>query len=79
MTEFGHKMKEEVKAIHSEIKKNMQGTKSEGMETRTQINDFDQKEEINLQPDRMKKQEFIKMRKGLGTSGTTLNVSTSES
>ena len=27
----------------------------------------------------MKKQEFRKMRKGLGTSGTTLNVPTSES
>ena len=28
---------------------------------------------------RMKKQEFKKMRKGLGTSGTTLNIPTSES
>ena len=28
---------------------------------------------------RMKKQEFKKMRRGLGTSGTTLNVPTSES
>ena len=28
---------------------------------------------------RMKKQEFKKMRRGLGTSGTTLNVTTSES
>ena len=27
----------------------------------------------------MKKQEFKKMRRGLGTSGTTLNVPTSES
>ena len=28
---------------------------------------------------RMKKQEFKKMRRGLGTSGTTLNVPTSKS
>ena len=51
MTEFGHKMKEEVKAIHSEIKKNMQGTNCEGKETGTQINDLEQKEEISIQPE----------------------------
>ena len=28
---------------------------------------------------RMKKQEFVKMRRGLGTSRTTLNMPTSES
>ena len=37
-------------ALH-EIKKNIQGTNSDGKETRTQINDLDQKEEINSQPD----------------------------
>ena len=30
MTEYRHKIKEEVKAIQSEIKKNIQGTNSEG-------------------------------------------------
>ena len=30
MTEYGCKIKEEVKAIQSEIKKNIQGTNSEG-------------------------------------------------
>ena len=35
----------------SEIKKNVQGTNSEGKETRTQINDLEQKEEINIQPE----------------------------
>ena len=34
-----------------EIKANVQGTKSEGKETRTQINDLEQKEEINIQPE----------------------------
>ena len=51
MVEYGHKIKEEVKAIQSEIKKNIQGTNSEGKETRTQINGLEQKEEINIQPE----------------------------
>ena len=33
MTEFTHKMKEEMKAIQSEIKETIQGTNSEGKET----------------------------------------------
>ena len=33
-----------------EIKKNLQGTNSDGMETRTQINGLEQKEERNIQP-----------------------------
>ena len=41
-------MKEEMKAIQSEIKKNIQGSNSEGKETMTQINDLEQKEEINI-------------------------------
>ena len=36
MTEYSHKIKEEVKATQSEIKKNTQGTNSEGKETGTQ-------------------------------------------
>ena len=35
--------------MQSEIKKNVQGTPSEGKETGTQINDLEQKEEINIQ------------------------------
>ena len=42
-------MMEQMKAIQSEIKQNIQGTNSEGMETGTQINDLEQKEEINIQ------------------------------
>ena len=33
------------------MKKNIQGTNSEGTETGTQINDLEQKEEINIQPE----------------------------
>ena len=42
-------MEENVKAMQSEIKKNVQGTNSEGKETGTQVNDLEQKEEINNQ------------------------------
>ena len=48
--ELSHKMKEQMKATQSEIKQNIQGTNSEGKETGTQINDLEQKEEINIQP-----------------------------
>ena len=49
MVECSHKMKEEMKATQSEIKENTQGTSSEGKETGTQINNLEQKEEINTQ------------------------------
>ena len=38
-----------MKAIQSEIKENVQGTNSDGKETRTQINSLEQKEETNIQ------------------------------
>ena len=51
MIEHGSKIKEKVKAMLSEIKQNIQGTNSEGKETRTHINGVEQKEEINIQPE----------------------------
>ena len=51
MVEYGRKIEEEVKAKKSEIKKNIQGTNGEGKETKTQINDLEQNEEINIQPE----------------------------
>ena len=42
---------EEVKAMQSEIKENTQGMISEGKKTGTQINDLEQKKEINIQPE----------------------------
>ena len=51
MAEYGHKMEEKVKAMQSEIKENVQGINREKKETGTQINDLDQKEEINFQPE----------------------------
>ena len=58
-----------MKAMKSEIKENEQG-----------INSVDQKEERNIQPEQNeKKQEFKKMRRGLETSVTSLNIPTSKS
>ena len=37
--------------MQSELKKNIQGTNSEGKEAGIQINDMEQKEEINSQPE----------------------------
>ena len=48
MIEYGCKI---VKTIQSETKENVQGTNSDRKETRTQINDLEQKEEINIQPE----------------------------
>ena len=45
LTELGQKMKD----TQSEIKQNIQGTNSDRKETRTQIDDLEQKEEINIQ------------------------------
>ena len=77
LVEFGHKLDEKMKAMLRETKENVQGTNSDAKETGTQINGVDQKEETSNQK-RMKKQEFGKMRRGLGTSRTTLNIPTSE-
>ena len=51
LVEYGHKIEEKVKAMKSEINKNVQGTNSDRKETGTQINDLEQKEEINIQPE----------------------------
>ena len=63
MTEYRHKIEEEVKAMQSEIKKNIEGTNSEGKKTGTQINNLEQKKET-FNWNRMKKQEFKRMRRG---------------
>ena len=51
MVEYGGKIEERVKAMKNELKENVQGTNSDGKETRTQINHLEQKEEINIQPE----------------------------
>ena len=43
LVEFGCKIEEKVKAMNNEIKENVQGTKSEEKETKSQINNFEHK------------------------------------
>ena len=79
LVEYGCKREEKVKTMKSEIKENVQGTSSEGKETGTQINNLEQKEEISIQPEQNEEtriQKKKKMRRGLGTSGTALNIPT---
>ena len=45
MGEYGWKIEEEVKAMQSEIKRNIQGTNRDRKETGTHINNLEQKEE----------------------------------
>ena len=65
MVEYLPKIEEKVKSIKSEIKENVQGTNSEGMETRTEINGLDQNEEINTQPEQNEETRIQKDKKGL--------------
>ena len=51
LIKLGRKMKEQTKGTQNEIKKNIQGTNSDRKETRTQSNDLEQKEEINIHPE----------------------------
>ena len=79
MIEYGCKIEKEVKAIQSEMKRNAQGTDSDGKETGAQINGVDQKEEINIQLEQNEETRIQKNEESLGTSRTTLKVSTSGS
>ena len=65
MIEHSYKIKEEVKAIQSEIKENIQETNREGTESGTQINGLDQKEEINIQPEQNEETRIPKNEKRL--------------
>ena len=71
LVESVQKLDEKMKPMLRETNEKGQGTNSDAKETGTQINSVDQKEERNIQPKRMKKQEFGKMRRGLGTSRTS--------
>ena len=51
LTANSKNVREEMKVTLSGIRKNLQGTNSEGKEARIQINDLEHKEEINIQPE----------------------------
>ena len=63
-----------MKVALCEIKKNLQGTNSDGKEIMTQINGLVQKEEINIHPEQNEETRIQKKKKkerGLGTSRTS--------
>ena len=64
--------------MKSEIKENVQGTNYNGKETGTQIDGMDQRKKETPNQKRMNKPESKKMRRGLGTSRTSLNIPTAE-
>ena len=64
MVKYGCRIEEEVKAIQSEIKKNIQETNSKGKEISIQINGLEQKEEINIQPKQNDEARIKKKKKG---------------
>ena len=67
-----HKINEEVKVMYGEIKQNIQGTNSEGKETRTQIKDLEQKEEMKAKQSEIKENILGANREGKGT-GTQIS------
>ena len=67
-----------MKAMQSEIKENIQGTNSERKETRTQINDMEQKEEINIQLEQKEKTRIQNNEERLRNPRETINIPTSE-
>ena len=74
LVEFVRKLDENMKTMLRETKEKIQGTNSDAKETETEINQMmvwtRRKKETSNQK-RMKKQEFGKMRRGLGTSRTS--------
>ena len=47
--------------MQGEIKENVQGINSDRKETKTQISDLDQKEEINIQPEQNEETRILKI------------------
>ena len=60
LIEYGNNIKEEVKVTISEIKKNLQGTKSGGDDAKNQINDLEHNEEKNNQSEQQEGKKIQK-------------------
>ena len=78
LVEFGCKLHEKMKAMLRETKENVQGTIVMGRKLGLKSMVWTRRKTETSNQKRMKKQEFGKMRKGLGTSRTSLNVPISE-
>ena len=75
MVEYGHKIEEEVKAMQSEIKENVQGINSYGEEIWTQINSLERKEEMNIQPEQNEETRIQKNEERLKNLQNNLKLS----
>ena len=65
LVQYARKVEKKVKAMKSEIKENAHGINSDRMETGTQINGLEQKEEINIQPEQNEETRILKNEESL--------------
>ena len=80
MVEYGGKLEEKVKAMQNRGKRKIYREPTvKGRKPGLTSMVWSKKKKETFNQNRMKKQEFQKMKRGLGTSGTTLNVPASES
>ena len=79
LSECSHKIKEERKVTLSEVRKNIQRTNSEGKEGGSQINNLEEKEEINIQREQQEEKRISKNEDSIRTLWTSPNLQTSES
>ena len=75
LIEFGQKMNTQMKDTQSKIKQNTQGTNSDRKETRSQINDLEQKEKINIQLEQNEETRFQRSEESLTNLWDNLNRS----
>ena len=70
LIELGQKMKDQMKDTQNEIKQNIQGTNS-GRKPGLKSMVWPRRKKETSKQKRMKKEEYGKMRRGLGTSRTS--------
>ena len=75
LAEFVHKLDEKMKAMLSEIKQNIQGNNSDRKETGSQINNLEQKEEINIQSEQNEETRIQKKEERLRNLSDNLKCS----
>ena len=71
LVEFVRKVDEKMKPMLRETKENVQGTNSDAKETGIKSMVWTRRKKETSNQKRMKKQEFGKMRRGLGTARTS--------
>ena len=79
LTEDGNNIREDMKVKLNEILKKQREPAVERMKPGIKSTIWNTREEKTFNQNSRKKKEFKKMRRGLGTNGTTLNVPTSKS